>query len=162
VKTLSDDDAPRLNLTTVTQATIAGLNEIPSRCEGGPDRRVFPEEFKVYEVLGIVRHVKGEQDRDFHVVLSDPSAPSDSIVVEVPDTNCSGAADSPHVEALTRARSMFIALFRSGSLNEPMPLLGRLVRVSGVGFFDFDHGQEGRSRSCIELHPVLTVEAVSK
>jgi hypothetical protein len=29
-----------------------------------------------------------------------------------------------------------------------------------VGFFDFNHGQTGRSRSCIELHPVLGIETV--
>jgi len=30
----------------------------------------------------------------------------------------------------------------------------------GVGFFDFNHNQTGRSRSCIELHPILGIERV--
>ena len=37
-------------------------------------------------------------------------------------------------------------------------LRGMTVRVTGVGFFDFNHLQVGRSRSCIELHPMLAIE----
>jgi len=39
---------------------------------------------------------------------------------------------------------------------------GTTVRVTGVGFFDVNHLQVGRSRSCIELHPILTIERVSE
>ena len=34
--------------------------------------------------------------------------------------------------------------------------------LTGVGFFDVNHLQVGRSRSCIELHPILTIERVSE
>jgi hypothetical protein len=27
--------------------------------------------------------------------------------------------------------------------------------ITGVGFFDFDHGETGVARNAIELHPVL-------
>jgi hypothetical protein len=37
---------------------------------------------------------------------------------------------------------------------------GRRVRVRGVGFYDFAHEQTGRSASCIELHPVLSITAL--
>ena len=39
---------------------------------------------------------------------------------------------------------------------------GTTVRVTDVGFFDVNHLQVGRSRSCIELHPILTIERVSE
>jgi hypothetical protein len=42
----------------------------------------------------------------------------------------------------------------------PRGLEGHVIRVRGVGFFDFDHHQKGRSKSCIELHPVLGIELV--
>ena len=32
------------------------------------------------------------------------------------------------------------------------------VTVTGVGFFDFYHGQHGAARNPIELHPVLDIE----
>jgi hypothetical protein len=34
------------------------------------------------------------------------------------------------------------------------------VRVTGVGFFDFLHGQTGVAPNGIELHPVLKIEFV--
>jgi hypothetical protein len=37
-------------------------------------------------------------------------------------------------------------------------LEGLPVTVTGVGFFDLNHLQIGRSRSCIELHPLLSIE----
>jgi len=33
-----------------------------------------------------------------------------------------------------------------------------LVRITGVGFFDYIHGQRGVAPNGIELHPVLDVE----
>jgi len=33
-----------------------------------------------------------------------------------------------------------------------------LIRVTGVGFFDYTHWQPGAARNGFELHPVLTVE----
>jgi hypothetical protein len=47
-----------------------------------------------------------------------------------------------------RARSQYQVL---------KPLTGKTVRVRGVGFYDFAHGQTGRSQSCIELHPILNI-----
>lgn len=36
-------------------------------------------------------------------------------------------------------------------------LVGRRLRVTGVGFYDKIHGQSGVARNGIELHPVLAL-----
>ena len=38
-------------------------------------------------------------------------------------------------------------------------LVGATVRVRGVGFYDFAHGQRGQSQNCIELHPMVSIES---
>jgi hypothetical protein len=81
-----------------------------------------------------------------HIALADPIDPSKTIVVEVVDPAC--ATTSALLTTLSNARVQYEAL---GSL------VGRQVRVRGVGFYDFAHGQTGRSQSCIELHPVLSI-----
>jgi len=43
-------------------------------------------------------------------------------------------------------------------LNSPQSEAQPLVRVTGVGFFDYVHGQSGVAPNGIELHPVLDVE----
>ena len=97
-------------------------------------------------MTGIVQITRNEDDRDVHIALADPADPSQTIVVEVVDPAC--APTSPHVGTLTQVRSQYSSL---GALA------GRTVRVRGVGFYDFAHGQTGRSRSCIELHPVVDI-----
>jgi hypothetical protein len=36
------------------------------------------------------------------------------------------------------------------------------ARVTGVAFFDFDHGQEGVAPNAIELHPILGFHCLSR
>ena len=43
-------------------------------------------------------------------------------------------------------------------LNSPQSEARPLVRITGVGFFDYLHGQRGVAPNGIELHPVLGVE----
>jgi hypothetical protein len=38
--------------------------------------------------------------------------------------------------------------------------IGALIEITGVGFFDFEHGQSGVAPNAIELHPVLAVRRV--
>ena len=73
--------------------------------------------------------------------------PRAALFTEVVDPVC--AATSPYLPTLQSARSQYQVL---------SPLVGKVVRLRGVGFYDFAHGQTGRSRSCIELHPVLDIK----
>ena len=45
---------------------------------------------------------------------------------------------------------------RSGAT--PWSVARPLVRITGVGFFDYIHGERGVAPNGIELHPVLDVE----
>ena len=152
VKTLADQDAGGIVLSQVTPIAIHDLNALPSHCEGGPDRRTFPEEFRVYEIVGRVIYVAHEDDRDYHIVLEDPSDATSSVVTELADTRCAGASISPHLAALRSVEGMLASALGG---NAPASLLGTTLRVQGVGFYDFDHTQRGRSKNCIELHPIV-------
>ena len=47
------------------------------------------------------------------------------------------------------------------ALQEPNPNDGPIVlRVTGVGFFDYDHGRTGAAPNLIELHPALRLERI--
>lgn len=151
IKTLSDPEVAAVDLTPIP-TTIGALNARTARCSALPDRRIGPDEFRTFEVIGRVTLVRPQDDRDYHLVLTD-AATGESIVTEVVDAACSGAVDSPHRQTLDGARASFEALGGSA-------LIGRTVRLRGVGFYDFDHRQTGRSRSCMELHPVLMLVLV--
>jgi hypothetical protein len=138
----------RVDVSNVIHTTITALNGLATRCSGLPEGRTFAEEFRVYEVVGVVQFTHNEQDRDVHIALADPANATKTIVVEVIDPPC--AATSPLLTTLSNAKVQYLRL---GSLT------GKQVRVRGVGFYDFAHGQTGRSDSCIELHPVLSISA---
>jgi len=148
VKTLSDPDATRVDFTNVIATSVAALNDLAPHCSNLPERRTFPEEFRVFEVTARVSLTRLEDDRDFHIVLVDPANPTKTMITEVVDPECQGAAQSPFILLLAITRNTFQML---------SPLASKTVRLRGVGFYDFSHGQTGRSASCIELHPVTRI-----
>ncbi len=154
VKTLADSDAARIAPEVATPISIRDLNALPSHCEAGPDRRIYAEEFRVFEIVGRVSYVAHEDDRDYHIAVEDPNAPGFTVVTELADTVCSGAAMSPHLATLRSVEGMFATVLGGRSASS---LVGSTVKIRGVGFYDFDHGQRGRSRNCIELHPILSI-----
>jgi hypothetical protein len=146
VKTLTDADAARVDVSNVIPTTISALNAFAAHCSGLPDARTFAEEFRVYEVVGTVQLARNEDDRDLHFALADPADPTRTIVVEMAEPAC--ATTSPLFTTLSNVNMQFQSLGW---------LVGRQVRVRGVGFYDFAHGQIGRSTSCLELHPLLSI-----
>ena len=159
VKTLSDADAIRIDLSRVQQTTIKALSERATHCSGLPSGRTFAEEFEIYEVMGRVTFVRLEDDRDYHVALADPADASYTIITEVADIACQGAISSPHRAVLETARNAFMGLL---DRQAPSSLVGTTVRLRGAGFYDFNHGQIGRARNCMELHPVVSIAHESR
>lgn len=155
VKTLADADAGSVNVHRVTPISIRELNDFATHCSGLPEGRTFAEEYKVFEVVGRISYVAHETDRDYHIAIEDPSSPGSSVVAELADTVCAGAVISPHLATLRTAEAMFETLTAGHSASG---LVGTTVRVRGVGFYDFAHGQRGRSRNCIELHPIVSID----
>jgi hypothetical protein len=160
VKSLRDKTADRIQFDTVVQTTVSALNGIPSKCGPTADHRVRAEEFQVYRVVGTVVRVKRERDHDIHIVLADVNHPRDHLVIESDDPDFRDNVISPYREKLVTARRMFDALLAASGVQRLENLKGTVVRVTGVGFFDINHFQVGRSRSCLELHPMLSIERV--
>lgn len=160
VKGLRDTDARRIRFDNAIDTSVAALNDLPSHCGPTRDHRVREEEFQVYRVIGTIRGVKRAPDQDVHIVLDDPDNPGLHVIVELPDPDSRGSAKSPYQKRLALAMHMFENLLEETGASQWNQLRGVRVRVTGVGFFDLSHFQVGRSRSCIELHPVLAIERV--
>jgi hypothetical protein len=147
VKILRDRDAKRVGRDTV-QTTIQQLNAIPIPDIPYPrDKRISPHELIIYRLSGYVERIRTEDDRDWHLVLSDPADSRHTMIVEIPDPAC--AKSTPFGPAYQSAREALRRVPKRG-----------LVEVTGVGFFDFIHTQRGISRNGFELHPVLSLRAL--
>ncbi|HWX27746.1 MAG TPA: hypothetical protein VNZ53_09955 [Steroidobacteraceae bacterium] len=160
VKVGTDRDATRV-ATSSQVATIAQLRSIaaPARPNSRPKTRFAPTELTTFQVKGILRVVKKETDQDYHLVITDPINPRVTMIVESPDPTC--ASGSQFLDSITTVRAMLdrtLQLDRIFALNLSRSELSMPVTVTGVGFFDVLHGQEGVAPNGIELHPVLMIE----
>jgi hypothetical protein len=132
VKTLQD----RPRLLPARKTTIHHLITRPAP-SSLPDRRL-PFERHVFTVVAAVVLVRPEADSDLHLVLQQGG---NHMIAEAPAPYC-----DKHATPLRR-RQMRAARSRAR--------LCARARVTGVAFFDYDHGQTGVAPNAIELHPIL-------
>lgn len=157
VKTLTDADVSQVSFTpvTTTVAQLRGLTSPPTRPEHG---RVPPAELTTFRVHGVLIGWKLEaNDRDMHLVIADLAHPTRTMIAEVPSTTCDHVCSSGHVPQFRAARAALIAQFGLPSSSYHRFSTPQPITVTGVGFFDFLHGQTGVAPNGMELHPVLKV-----
>jgi hypothetical protein len=95
---------------------------------------------------------KLEDDNDIHLVISVPTAPSKTMIVEFPKKTC--VASPLKRYRIAHARQQFLNNCGAVSSSSWLKLAGS-VTITGVGFWDEKHGQTGVAPNGIELHPVL-------
>src|SRR5260370_33279338 len=88
VKVLVDKDRKRVDFNPV-DTSIAKLISIPIHEIPYPrDRRIEPEELRVYRLRARLVKIRHEQDSDLHLILADLDKPSIQIIVEIPAPEC--------------------------------------------------------------------------
>jgi hypothetical protein len=152
VKTLSDPERDQVDM-RAKRTSVAELAMLPR-----PD--VLPEtgrapgaERSTFVVDAYLAGWDAEADGDIHLILADPKDQTITLIAEIPDPGCSGACSSGFAHAYAEARSVLEAgLARPNREDRPLR-----VEVTGVGFFDRNHGQTGAAPNFVELHPVLAL-----
>lgn len=152
VKTGTDADAGKVALQTASPSTVASLRALKAPSTLPSNNRVSPTETTVFKVQATLTEFKLEDDSDYHLVLRDGSG--NTMISEIPDTTCVGSS-SPLRSGVANARSEFDKRFHPTSSFQTANVA---VTVTGVGFFDFQHGQTGVAPNAIELHPVVDVQ----
>jgi hypothetical protein len=165
-KTGAGPDADLIDITSVVPTTIAALTSEPAPSRWPPLGRVRPVETTVWVLDATVVAFKLEHDGDYHLVLSDMH--SADMIIEIPDPKSVDPSSRFRIQ-IASARAAFDARFGQqitalAALIQPAmpaPMIVHVavpVRVTGVGFFDFIHGQAGVASNGVELHPVLSIE----
>ena len=143
-----------MNFTSVS-SSVAALRSLVPPAPLPQSSRVAPTELTVFTVTAQVVEMKLEEDRDIHLVIAEPSDPSATMISEFPDADqCTGAVASSHAREMRTARGLLVAAFGQPSSSHFTNLTGTAT-LTGVGFFDFLHGQTGVAPNGIELHPVI-------
>lgn len=151
VKTGTDADVGLVNLNSTTNTTIASMRAFPTPSTIPSNNRISPEETTVWVINATLTLYKLETDSDYHIVIQDSSG--NTMITEIPSPSCVGAG-SPFLPGITNARNEFNAKFTATSSFQTANIP---VKVTGVGMFDFLHGQTGVAPNGIELHPILDI-----
>src|SRR5205814_316926 len=111
-------------------------------------------ERRAWRVRAQIVEYKLEEDGDIHIVLFDRGS---YMIAEMPSAGCLARARAR--KAMIRVRRLFET--RCGRATESWRDLGAVAYISGVGFWDFAHGQRGHGRNYAELHPVTGLRFVA-
>jgi hypothetical protein len=152
VKTGTDADAGLINLQSTTQTTIASLTLLPTPTTLPTNNRIQPTETTVFQLHATLTEYKLEPDSDYHLILSDESG--NTMISEMASPACVGSS-SVLLSGIQNARSEFDARYTTTSSFQTANVP---VTITGVGFFDFLHGQAGVAPNGIELHAVLDIQ----
>jgi hypothetical protein len=138
VKTLMDHP----HLLPVRATTLRYLTRLPAPPYLPPTR--LPFERHVFRVIATVWNIHPEGDGDLHVLLRDGPY---QMISEAPSPQCDTAASRPLQREIAAAR-LAVRICRRAS-------------ITGVAFFDYDHGQTGEAPNSIELHPILAFRCLA-
>lgn len=175
VKVGSDPAAKQINPQAPTSTSIFNLVRLKTPQLPHDDDTRTEQEMAVRVVNGRLRKFKPEiaknGDNDFHLVVTDDTlqfsqgkAISDhSFVAEIVDPDCVAGQQNP-LSTVSVFQSQIEDVWKKFGQKFPDPKHGwnegngLRVRITGIGFFDRPHGQTGRARNMIEIHPVLDIE----
>jgi hypothetical protein len=153
VKTLSDKRRYWVHLRDAHRTTVRALRrKTPPSPTGHDTPRRRGVETTVYRIHARLVEMKLEEDSDIHLVIKRLHRPG-MMIVEFPHHACI----SQHARArrrMIRARRRLVARFGRPSSSRWTELSGPAT-ITGVGFFDINHGQTGVAPNAIELHPVI-------
>jgi hypothetical protein len=152
VKTGTDADINAVNINNPVIQTITYLRSLTAPSTLPANNRVAPTEDTVFVVDATLMQYKLETDSDYHLVIQDASG--NTMIAEIPDPACVGAG-SPFASYIQTARAQFDAKY---SATTSFQTANIPVQITGVGFFDFLHGQTGVAPNGIELHSVLDIQ----
>jgi hypothetical protein len=138
VKTLQD--RPHLLPNKLTTVKYLDTRRPPAQI---PSTRL-PFERHLFTVIARVTFVREEADSDYHFILQEHGW---HMIGETPAPYCDRGATLHYRRLMAQARHAAKTCARA--------------RVTGVAFFDFDHGQDGVAPNAIELHPLLHFRCLS-
>lgn len=155
VKTLSDKDTLKIDFHKIIPSTVHQQVSLtkPQRQSSRLD-----SESTVYSIdCFIIGYARESNDKDIHMIIEDILT-DETMVVEIPSKDCSAIQRTSRFQLFADLEEWFfknIGLPTSSFfyLKKHIP-----VNITGLGFFDRNHGQIGMADNFREIHPVLSIK----
>lgn len=155
IKTLSDSDTIKINFNEVIKSTVK--EQVSLEKTKGKINSRLASETKVYSINCFIVGYKKEDDKDIHIIIEDVET-DETMVAEIPSQECFEIRSTSRYLLFKELNEWFIKNIGHPSskfifLEKHIP-----VTITGVGFFDFIHGQKGMASNGREIHPVLSIK----
>jgi hypothetical protein len=155
IKTLSDNDTVKIDFKIIIKSTV---HEQVSLEEPDKKKARLDSETIVYSIdCFIVGYKRESNDKDIHMIIEDIDT-DETMVIEIPSYECFEIQKTSRYELFKELQEWFIK-----NIGQPTSKFVYLekhipVTITGVGFFDFHHGQIGMAGNGREIHPVLSIK----
>lgn len=160
VKTLSDKDTLKvvfnhpIKTTVNTQAVLPKPAKIPKNM---PRQNT---ECNVYTIDCYIIEYKKEADKDIHIVLRDLQTNA-TMVAEIPSPECKEVQKTSRYKKFAELYTWFTVNIGNPTSSFKTLVKPLKVRITGVGYYDFIHGQRGMAPNGREIHPVLSISLLN-
>ena len=157
VKTCYDADTVNINFSNIVPSSIAYQRSLtaPTLPSDNTTRLAFED--TVYSLDVHIIECKLETDQDIHLVISTRGNTSETMVAEIVNPECPNIVNTSRYAEFKALRDWFVSTF---SPTTSFKTLNVDMHLTGVGFFDFLHGQTGIPPNGREIHPILTMTPV--
>ena len=156
IKTLSDRDTVLINFTKVEKTSIHEQVALKRPSINRNSRHI--SERTVYEMsCSIVGYKREAGDKDIHIILEDEET-EETLVAELPSSRC------PEINLTSRSKLFFeLEKWFVANIGYPTSNFVYLkkhipVIITGIGYFDYVHGQIGMATNGREIHPILGIK----
>ncbi|GEM_PF-1419819 len=156
IKTLADAGAARLKPKSIWKTTVNQLVHLPA--ERGKEQIRLATETKIVRVRARLVGISLEKDGDYHVAIADPDTGQTMIAEAVNPKYFSNRKWKSTIQQVRKAFDQQFHRSPNAKFSDPKftELIGEAT-IEGVLFFDRAHGQIGKARNNLEIHPILRI-----
>lgn len=155
IKTLSDPDTILINFSKVVKTSVHEQVTLDRPSINRNSRHT--SECTVYEMrCSIVGYKRESGDKDIHIILEDEET-EETLVAELPSSRCSAIKSTSRSKLFFELEKWFVINIGYPTSNFVYLKKHIPVLITGIGYFDYVHGQIGMASNGREIHPVLGI-----
>lgn len=159
IKTLSDSDTTYINFKRVIRSTVH--EQVNMSAPFGRLNNRLASETAIYSIDCFVIGYKKEPDQDIHIIVEDINT-DETMVIELMSSDCPEVRNTSRYKMAAELYQWFVENIGVPHTSFTFLTNHKKVNITGVGFWDYLHGQKGMANNGREIHPVLSMKIIAE
>ena len=155
IKTLSDPDTVKIDFLKIIPSTIHQQVSL-TKPSINRNKRHDTERSVLKINCSIVGFKRENGDKDIHIIIEDDET-EETMVAEIPSHKCLAIMKTSRQKLFFELNKWFVENIGYPSNNFIYLKKHIPVTITGIGYFDYVHGQVGMAANGREIHPILSI-----